>query len=686
MSRNFFALSFATISIFLNIYSPACGQISTSGDNNRQVYNRDYFDKYNPQTARDLIDRLPGFTLQLGSDLRGFGGAAGNVLIDGARPSSKSGGLEEALGRIPANRIDRIEVIRSGAGVSEAAGQSVVANIILAPATPSGSWEARIQHPSDSRINVFGDITLVREIADWQTSTQIEGAIDRRPLNGMRVSSDANNQLTFFELEDSPSASNNFAASSEAQRTAFGGILRINGRFSRRFASLETERVGFIGRLPDASPDQLFTLDFERTLLNGEIGLDWARTVTGNWSVKFLSLSSYDDRISNQTASTEAPIGSFLTASKFSSDQKNFETVLRSTLSRGGEHRIRPEFGVEIAYNRLDSNLFLQVENDFGVSEISLPAANVLVEEIRGEAFANLIWNATNKLTIEAGIGGEISEISVSGDAANTQTFAFAKPSAALIYDIGSGLQIRLDARRSIGQLDFTDFAASASAADDRLLAGNPELGPDQTTRTSASVDMRTENGHALNIEIFHEWRNDILEQSLLPSGSSGLANTGSGRVWGVGVDASLPLSPIIPGGLLEAEVEFRDSTFDDPITLLSRQVSNTDSPSILVEFRQDLSKRKLAWGVSYRAPLSGTFFFTNEESLNRDGRIWSAFVETTKFFGVKTSLEFSGIGAQNFSRERRFFFPDRSDAFSGSELISRDRGMFINLALSGQF
>ncbi|MEM6545145.1 MAG: Plug domain-containing protein, partial [Pseudomonadota bacterium] len=74
-----------------------------------KIYDRAFFDRFNPQTASDLIDRLPGFTLDAGAEsLRGFGGAAGNVLIDGERPTSKSGGIEEALRRTPANQVERI--------------------------------------------------------------------------------------------------------------------------------------------------------------------------------------------------------------------------------------------------------------------------------------------------------------------------------------------------------------------------------------------------------------------------------------------------------------------------------------------------------------------------------------------------------------------------------------------------
>jgi len=46
-----------------------------------------------------MVRRTPGFVIDEGDEaVRGFGGSSGNVLIDGARPSSKAGMLD-ALGR-----------------------------------------------------------------------------------------------------------------------------------------------------------------------------------------------------------------------------------------------------------------------------------------------------------------------------------------------------------------------------------------------------------------------------------------------------------------------------------------------------------------------------------------------------------------------------------------------------------
>ena len=79
-----------------------------------------------------MVTRVPGFVfIDTDTTKRGFAAASGNVLVDGVRPSSKTDMLSAVLDRIPASRVDRIEVIRGGAPGIDMQGQTVVANVIL---------------------------------------------------------------------------------------------------------------------------------------------------------------------------------------------------------------------------------------------------------------------------------------------------------------------------------------------------------------------------------------------------------------------------------------------------------------------------------------------------------------------------------------------------------------------------
>ena len=135
----------ATAAILLPFGLPAeaaaqPAQSAATGPQTRTTtYDRAYFDPFAPRTALDIARRVPGFTLDLGStqtatgsvDVRGFAGVAGNVVINGARPSSKAESLETLLARIPAQRIVRIEVAPGDIYGSDYAGKSQVLNVIM---------------------------------------------------------------------------------------------------------------------------------------------------------------------------------------------------------------------------------------------------------------------------------------------------------------------------------------------------------------------------------------------------------------------------------------------------------------------------------------------------------------------------------------------------------------------------
>ena len=84
-----------------------------------------------PNTALDMINRIPGFSFDGGDQVRGFAGAAGNVLIDGQRPTIKTDSLDSVLSRIPIAQVERIDIVRGGAPGIDMQGRTVIANVIV---------------------------------------------------------------------------------------------------------------------------------------------------------------------------------------------------------------------------------------------------------------------------------------------------------------------------------------------------------------------------------------------------------------------------------------------------------------------------------------------------------------------------------------------------------------------------
>ncbi len=116
---------------------------------------------------------------------------------------------------------------------------------------------------------------------------------------------------------------------------------------------------------------------------------------------------------------------------------------------------IKPEYGIEIASNKLTS-----LTNNSGSIK------NVVVEEIRSEIFTNFTYQISKIFSIKSGLTSEFSQIEVFGELPNKQSFRFIKPSLTANYKINKKHQLTFVAERKVGQLNFRDFADSSDATE----------------------------------------------------------------------------------------------------------------------------------------------------------------------------------------------------------------------------
>src|SRR3546814_13245870 len=67
-----------------------------------QVFRPDFYADRRPRTAQDIVVATPGFQLAAGSAGRGLAGAAGHVLLKGARQPAKAPPIPQVLAADPA--------------------------------------------------------------------------------------------------------------------------------------------------------------------------------------------------------------------------------------------------------------------------------------------------------------------------------------------------------------------------------------------------------------------------------------------------------------------------------------------------------------------------------------------------------------------------------------------------------
>ncbi len=640
------------------------------------VYPSEFYVPFQPQTALDMLERTPGFILSEGSSVRGFGGAAGNVLIDGQRPTVKAGGVTEVLKRIAVARVERIVLLR-GADAAEAQGQTLVANLILkSDAGGTGNASMTLRHTDEGRIAPSGSVSYARRIGGWQTSVELAAETIRYPSSAIYLDRAADDILSRTRIE-------RIFANAPEYRFAFstagkiaGGTLTMNLRLNAdSYASDRAVNV-FAGAVT-AAPDFARTIFYRETGRSGELGIDWTRGLGAGWTAKIVSLGRIER---NETDEDYAEPG-YRGVSMLR--QKPSELVGRATLAREGNHPVRPEVGFEIASNRLASRLDYAENVGAGLIPVALENADTRVSELRGEAFANVTVRLASPLNLEAGVAVEVSRIQAIGDVTTEQSLSYLKPLIALVWSLTPHTQLRLGERRTVDQLDFGDFAASVNQADGRSLGGNPGLRPARLTRALLRLDHRWGKGGALAIEAWHQWHDGLLGYVLLPSGDNALGSIGNGRQWGATASGALPLNALLRGARLTFEGSLRGSRLRDLVTGAYRPMDSIAPRSLTAEVRHDLPTLRSSWGVNATASERTEVYYNGELLSARSRATFGAYLETTRFAGMKATLKATGLGGEHSYRLRRFYAPSRMGAYTGSETRDQRQGAVLSLTLA---
>ncbi len=265
-----------------------------AGNTGPQAFAADFFARYNPLSAADMVARLPGFEINDGDDRRGFGATGGNVLINGERPSSKAT-ISEQLKRIPATSILRVEII-SGGGSSDASGQSRIANVVLKSSSglsmPTSYILGVRQLEYSNRLGYTLQLSKTLSLAE-----NLELALDLQGPNirGRTVAYEGvhapNGDLTQYRQQytQSNNISLQLAANLRWRATAQDRI-NLNALY------FPTENSTGIGSVVYAPDDTLLKQTYGRadypTYHREELGGDWEHTFSDAFRVKAIALAS----------------------------------------------------------------------------------------------------------------------------------------------------------------------------------------------------------------------------------------------------------------------------------------------------------------------------------------------------------------------------------------------------------
>lgn len=649
-------------------------------------YPPDFFTRYLPITALDMVRQVPGFQIDNGDNSRGFGGAAGNVLINGERPSTKSDSASGILSRIPAGNVERIDLIRGQAGGLDLRGQSVAVNVILSQSGgPAVRWSAGGDYRFLPRtFQPDADISLTHSIGSTNYTVGFEAVRFGGASAGPELVSDGDGAL--IEVRDE------FGEDE-------GGFINLNLNTESRFGDLAARFNG---------EAQLESFDFQeeslrtavdtgilRPVIQGggsdelsyEVGADIEYPWTDSFSTKLIALYRRENDDGGNFLRTPNEDNTEVTISRFQSQSIETETIARGEADFTGFKNHVIEFAAEGALNVLDNTFALTVEDASGAVDVAVPGANTRVEERRGDFSISDSWSL-GKVVLDTEIAAEVSTIEQSGETGAERSFFFPKPSFSATFAPTQKRQYRARVRRAVAQLNFFQFVSSTDFDDEELALGNPELKPERTWIFDATVEQRFGAVGAVEITGFYNRITDV--QDVLPLG--GIleipGNIGSGQRWGVNVEGTLPLGWTgLNGARLDFEAEWQDSSVTDPVTGLDRQLSDERPWEVEIEFRQDLLAEQIAygWDIDFRSE-SPSFGLDEFDEFHRTPRL-NAFIETTRLGWMKVTLATRNLLNEGNDRRRTVFTGQRDlSPVLFREDRERNNGRQIRIGFSGTF
>lgn len=618
-----------------------------SGQQGVTPYAAAFFTAFQPNTALDMLARVPGFAFDDGDSVRGYGGAAGNVLIDGQRPASKNDSLENVLRRIQAGQVERVDIIQGGAPGIDMQGKTVIANVILRK-DAGGQWLLAVASSvfQDGRTTPAVRFEGSRGLGDGKFEWSILPFtfVDDGAGQGPRTRRDGAGVLLRDSVSDETGGGRGFEARSGWKSPFADGRLSLNSSYRQEHYEWSLNEVAIF-----PVPGRLFVDDDYRQT-DGELGGSWERSLGARSRIELTALTNrrYTEFSSAFDDGTDDGL--------FSETSERGESIVRGVLRYTLSPTLSVEGGGEAAFNFLDSSTDL-VQNG---APVVLPAANVRVEERRGEVFGSTTWRPRPDLSIETGLRVEVSTITQSGDTDLEKSFTYPKPRLSATWSPTPSDQLRLRVEREIGQLDFGDFVSSTAFSTGVVTAGNADLEPSRQWTIEATYERKFWKDGAVVLTLTHEQITDATDR--VPIIGPGYAfdapgNIGDGTADSLEVSVNLPLSRFgVSGGLLKIKGEWSRSEVTDPTTGETRRISGQEPFEGEINFSQDLPRYRFQWGVNIRSGFEETFYrFDQIETVELEPW-YQLYVDyrPTPTFNIR--VEAQNLAGRDYIRDRKVY------------------------------
>jgi outer membrane receptor for ferrienterochelin and colicin len=678
--------------------------------NSTVIYTADSFSQYNPITASDMLDRIPGVSLRGGGPGSGRGdrglGTGGNLLINGQRIAGKGNSARDQLDRITAAEVERIEIIRDTSGALNVRGASEVINVILLASQSRSSTTVelvnRLNH--DNTLETGGSVAWSKQVGNFQALVNLEARPNYENRDNREVRLGPDNEVvgTLFETnirdQQENTLSSNMSYSLGDHRMQLNALIR-EGDHPRpvRRDFVDFTDAGLVNRIEEE--------DVNREESNWEVGGDYEFSFDDGSRLSVLFVANNEIRNNVRERYSANPAEEGLSKNLFiDSRQERQEFIIQGNYNFSITETQSLRVGIESADTQLDSSLLIGSSSGSEPASASVGGLSPLlsvsnpgtkVQEIRYEGFAFHNWTLSDRSSLESSLVYETSEISQTGAVNKTRDFQFWRPSFDYRFNITENFRFRGTVKRSVSQLSFSSFAATTNEEDRDLnaLAGNPELEPQTSWDYEGQLEYRLPNdGGVISSNIsYSDIDNYIgrINATIDPNEPlSATGNVAPAKRWAMFNRASIRLNSLsLPNAILGVTLGLFDSEIIDPFLKTKQRIGGRGFAGI--NFRHDITSLGLSYGIDYSHSIWGGNYDIDIKTITRNDRERSLdlFVSKVWFEDWTFRLESDNtLGASRCRYRQRFDGTTINGAISLIQDSCSSRYRRLNLSIQTTF
>jgi outer membrane receptor protein involved in Fe transport len=690
-------------------------------------YGLDYFQRFEPLTAGDALKRVPSVAFLsdiLESDgvrMRGLDPGYTQVLINGEKVPGAGVDRSFFVDRIPAELIERIEVVRSASANRSGDAVAGALNIVLrdAYALDGGFFRVGALGFNDGRIRETVGGVWGGQVGPGRLllGANVQGRRNPKEKSSLRYTQPPAGAATFVNREDQTDLRNgtDYSFNASYQTPLAGGDLDLSAFYVKTDRKQDERSLEFntatggsllpivFGKTTGGAlltlNAQVVDIEQENTTLSGK----YAKAMLGGVTKVKLGYARFTEHDFDREDDTDWNRSKpRYTLDRTITDLEDTETSAKIEHERDlGAAKL--EFGVQYQDKNRDTDI-ITVRNRFNIGAANpngayAPVAGGVntIEETRIDPYAMLSGKAGD-VKWEAGLRYETTDVSIedaTAPAASRKTdldYAVLLPSAHLRWNLTGEDRVSLSVARTLRRPGFDQVSPAVLTEEygDNDFIGNPNLKPETAWGLDAGYERRLGRQGVAGLNIFYRDVKDLIE--LADTGAVGSAggtarvlqarNVGDGQVWGAEFDLSTPLTVI---GLKDTGVFFNYSWLDSDIsdTFGGRKFNDQSKYVLNVGFIQDLPQLGGAFGATYRKQGKAQGRLIGEEVTTTYGGDLEVFVE--KRIGEKLTVRLTGSNLLNAKKEESFNKFDstadqRARAFAEYELESEEAGPVFQL------